>query len=206
MDNIQSRIAAEKQHERKEGREYARCILAAIEADNGEALWRIGTCDDYYGGWERVFRRIDGGTVPEISAEIKDVFQQVWVEHKNWPLVIGKPRMLARALRRLLPPYHGPAVTLYRGASRHGWKRGFSWTDDIEQARRWMEPEFDGVLVMATVQPEAIICKITYPEPFSAEEKAAILRERPNCNFPDFSGEREYVVDPAGLTDYRILP
>src|SRR5262245_35909191 len=119
--------------DRKEGEALSRRILAAIETGDSEALLHIGSCDDDYGGWERVFRRIANGAVPEISANIKDAFQRVWVEHKNWPLTIGKPRMLARALRRLLPPYHGPAVTLYRGASKHGWKRGFSWSDDIEQ-------------------------------------------------------------------------
>jgi hypothetical protein len=121
-----------------------------------------------------------------------------------WPLV-ADAYGIARALRKLSPPYHGPAVTLFRGATEHGWRKGFSWSASIDEARQWVSP-YEGALVQALVQPAAIICKIEYAEPFSEQEKAEILGEHPGSHFPDFSAEQEYVVDPAGITQWQFLP
>jgi hypothetical protein len=105
-----------------------------------------------------------------------------------------------------MPPYDdGPAMTLYRGASKHGWRFGFSWTADIDEAKQWVRRR-DDVLVEARVEPAAIICKLEYPEPFSEEEKAELRREHPGAQFSEFHAEQEYVVDAAGLTHWQFLP
>jgi hypothetical protein len=93
---IAAQMAAQKAAARKEAKAFADCIMQAIRTGNDYALLRIGTSDDLYRGWERVFRRIDRGS-DDISNDIKAVFLQIWLEHKNWPLDIGKPALLARA-------------------------------------------------------------------------------------------------------------
>jgi hypothetical protein len=130
------RLQAEEAREaRRKSKAFADAFVAAIKAGDGEALFDIGTADHFYNGWHAAFGRIGNDAVPDISPEIKIVFQQVWIEKKQMALTIDNTRLLCRALRRLLPPYSGPAVVLYRGATRRGWRRGVSWSDDIEAAR-----------------------------------------------------------------------
>jgi hypothetical protein len=174
----------------------------------GHGVGAIATCDEFYGGWRLAMCRIGNGAVAEISPQIKQTFQQAWLEHKHMGLKIGSRPLLCRALRQLLPPYCGPAVTLYRGATLQGWRDGVSWTSDIKIARLFFREDFtslpDGptpVIIKTLAPPEAIICRIEYPPPFTDAEKA----ETPGASFMEFHDEQEYIVDSSLLIDFEII-
>ncbi len=124
------------------------------------------------------------------------------------PLKVGKRRVLADALRVLLPGrYGGPPLQLYRGT---GWQErrrhlnGFSWTQDREVARRFAEhwagsgqsPDQEarakelarqwggGVILGTTAPPEAIL----------------LMRDN-----EEYFDEREVVVDPFKLRFVTVL-
>jgi hypothetical protein len=189
--------AAQRRRERRNADGFVDCLIAAIQNDNWEAVYNIGTCDAPFGAWHLFFHRISNGAVAEISPQIKETFQQVWLEKKSMALTVDNPRLLRRALRRLLPPYSGPAIQLYRGATLEGWRRGFSWTADIEIARLFFPKELltipgaaTPVILKTLAPPEAIICKIEYPAPFTEEDKA----ETPEVHFVEFHDEQEYIA------------
>jgi hypothetical protein len=212
VEEFKRRQAAEERRRRRQADAFANYMITAIKADNCDALYRIGTSDEFSGGWRLFLHRISKGAIPEIGPEIKETFQQVWLERKSLALTIDSPRMLCRALRRLLPPYSGPAVVLYRGATLKGWRRGVSWTADIEVARSFLPKELSTipnaptpVIVETFAPPEAIICRIEYPAPFTEEEKAEMLKETPGCHFMEFHDEQEYIVDAERLTGFEIV-
>jgi hypothetical protein len=72
--------------------------------------------------------------LPMVSRDMQDAFLPIWIEHKMLPLQVGSRRVLANALRLLMPAdYAGPPLTLYRGANSNERRRrlyGFSWTTD----------------------------------------------------------------------------
>ena len=188
LEEIKKLQRAQERRDRRQSEIFARYVITAIETDNCEALSRIGTSNAPNIGWHLVFHHIVKGAAPEISPQIKSTFQQVWLEHKQLARHIGKPSLVRRALQRLLPPYSGPAVTLYRGATLKGWREGVSWTASIDIARSFLlEPDvakslhalnsFNGnpanipVIVKTLAPPEAIICKIEYPEPFTKKKR-----------------------------------
>jgi hypothetical protein len=99
--------------------------------------------DDAIGGdaWRVAFKGI--ATLPSVSPEIQQAFLfRVWITSKMLPLRVDNRRVLANALRLLLPGYAGPPIRVYRGAGAHERRRrvyGFSWTTDIEEARRFAD-------------------------------------------------------------------
>lgn len=204
-----NRLKSDRDREaRKERERFANAIVKAISTSDCDRLYRIGTCDDPYDGWRLAFHRISKDAVPDISSDIKDTFQQVWIENKNMALRVGSHRMLCRALRRLLPPYAGSAVELYRGATVHGWNRGVSWSASIEAARLFFHKELaSSALIKTVANPEAIICRIEYPPPFTDEEMSEFRAEYgvANVSVPDFDEEQEYIVDPSLLTGFEIV-
>jgi hypothetical protein len=56
------------------------------------------------------------------------------------------------------------------------------------------------VIVKTLAPPEAIICKIEYPEPFTEEEK-----EQFGGHVIEFHDEQEYIVDSERLNDVEIV-
>jgi hypothetical protein len=113
-------------------------------------------------GWRLALKKIAG--LPSVSPEIQDNFLSVWIETKRLPFHVGNRRVVANALRVLMPGgYDGPALTLYRGADAGERQRpGFSWTTDIEIARRFADwcsrgPFEDGVVLRTVARPEAIL-------------------------------------------------
>jgi hypothetical protein len=212
VEELKRSQAAQERRERREAEGFVDCLIAAIKTDNCEALYRIGTCDSPFGAWHLFFHRISKGAVAEISPQIKKTFQHVWLETKNMALTVGTHRLLRRALRRLLPPYSGPAVLLYRGATVEERGRGLSWTADIEVARLFFRKELlmlpggpTPAILKTLAPPEAIICKIEYPPPFTEEERAEMLNETPGCHFVEFHDEQEYIVDSERLTGIEIV-
>ncbi len=101
--------------------------------------------------------------------------------------------LLVSALRLLMPPYGGPARTLYRGESaeaRRTRRYGMAWSSDIATARAFADSArrycVEGsVLVSAAVPKEAVIFAPAMGE--------------------NAYGEDEYIVDRRMLGPVRVL-
>jgi len=119
------------------------------------------------GAWRAAIRSI-AKMQPAITPELRQTFAVVWVVSEWLPLAVGDDRALRKALRFLLPPYAGPARTLYRGT--HAGERrpyGFRWTTDAKIATGYIERSLEAqreggraVMLETLAPPEAIICDI----------------------------------------------
>ena len=99
---------------------------------------------------------------------------------------VNDDRVLLDALRVLLPPYSGSALTLYRGDS--AWNRsrrtyGPSWSADIATAdgfARGMWHTFTGgsVVVRTIAPPAAIVCAVHGSEADSHHEAEYLVDRR----------------------------
>jgi hypothetical protein len=90
----------------------------------------------------------------------------------------------------------------------NSWRRGVSWSADVEIARRFIHRDLLTIpqgIIKVRALPEAIICKIEYPLPFTEEEKAEMLKDTPGCHFLEYRDEQEYIVDSTLLTGFEIV-
>ncbi len=121
-------------------------------------------------GWLLAMCRV--GSLPKVTAEIKQAFVNVWVEHKNLPLSVGDHRIMAKALRILMPRnYEGEnPLRLYRGASAKEYEErnyGFSWSTHRNIAWNFAAQRQKAVpaVVLKTLAPaKAILLKGYYDE------------------------------------------
>ncbi len=176
-------------------------LIEAYTAENVLRFYEIGTCDNI--GWKRVFRRLL--KLPTPSPDMQRAFEQLWMEHKYMAPAVGDHRLVVAVARKLLTPYCGPAVRLFRGTHRQErqWHQyGLSWTADRVAAERFAEPIHgsDGVVLETLALPPAIIHQMNYPKPITDQERAGILRECPDAHFDEYHDEREYLVDRKFLT------
>jgi hypothetical protein len=163
--------------------------------------------------WRLAFRWF--ATLSNVPKPFQAAFQDAWCDTKG-PLVDASSHAtLCKALRAMLPPYVGRrSRQLFRGATlrEHATaKYGMSWSASIEAARDFAraqqesaeslreigisEAVHDAAVFETLAPPEAIIAKVTYPEPFTAAEKAA----SPDAIFVERHHEQEFLVD------YRLL-
>jgi hypothetical protein len=77
--------------------------------------------------------------LPGTADEIRNEFLVYWIRQKGFYYKVPNYRVLAAALRVLLPPYHSQTpIQIYRGANTEEHERrayGFSWTTKIETAK-----------------------------------------------------------------------
>lgn len=128
------------------------------------------------------------------SKAIAEAFHTYWTEigFRVREAVSNDPLML-NALRLLLPPYHGPGLTLYRGENLDRWQQGrlgFGWTPRREVATMFASglaasEGTGGILVCANVPCNAIIAS---PGKHSR-----------------YLDEDEYIVDPRHLGTIQAL-
>lgn len=169
--NIQVRNEFQEQlwEERRRARMVAGKFVRACQT---------GDCDAFYdavdeiaewtvGGWTVAMRKAARDLKEPVSPEIQSAFLVVWIKYKMLPLKVGDHRALCTALRLLLPPYRGPAVRLYRGASAGERRRriyGVSWTIDKEVADRFAQDYRtwdDGSVLLETIAPpQAVLCSV----------------------------------------------
>lgn len=176
-----------------------------------EAVSRI---DASVNGWLASMRKV-AREVRAVSPQIQSAFQGEWIERKMLPLLVDDHRALCNATRLLLPKYSGPPVHLFRGAAAAERRRriyGLSWSADVEAAERFALSYrvMDGgsVLLETRAAPKAIICKITYPKPFTQNEIKKARREHPCLEIDEpveFHGEQEYVVDRRYLKVVKVV-
>ncbi|HQR99736.1 MULTISPECIES: hypothetical protein [unclassified Polaromonas] len=131
----------------------------------------------------------DAGAV----SEVRDSFGTYWIEAGHvMREQIADDQLLVRLLRRILCPYTGTSMELYRGENRSRWQNhsiGLAWTSSIETARMFggglNAVQSGGVLLKASFKPETII-------------------SGPN-DHSKYLGEDQYTIDPFFLSDLSVV-
>jgi hypothetical protein len=135
-DGLRDKLGSQRKADLRAARLLASAAADRDAAAFAEAVHRMNETVD---GWRFAMTRI--ARLPAVSAEIQNVWIGIWVEHKSVPRAVGDRRLLARALRRLMPcDYRGERVLLYKGTTQGERRRciyGFSWTRDLEIARNF---------------------------------------------------------------------
>jgi hypothetical protein len=154
--------------QRRADRRAAMAFVRACKAGDVKLLYKAADLlsNESVTGWTIAVRKI-AREVSQVSPNIQSAFLSVWIQTQMLPLKVGDHRALCTAARMLMPPYRGPSVRLYRGASGSERRRriyGISWTSDINTAEKFAEQysQFDeGSVLLETVAPtEAIFCDI----------------------------------------------
>jgi hypothetical protein len=175
------------------GRSVVRDIAQAVRTGNIElflqSMERLYNHPSFFSTAMRAIAKS-----PCRSTDFRATALSVWIHYgETWRLEVDNDLVLADALRVILPPYTGPAITLYRGESARNRKRrtyGLSWTAREEIGRdfanRLCRTSEGGSVLLETIAPAgAIICA-----PGLIENRYA---------------EHEYVVDRRRLATIRVL-
>jgi hypothetical protein len=183
--------------ERHRDEEAARAFIRVCA--DGDAQWLSGVSrwlDEGVNSWKLAMAGV--ARLRSVSAEVRAAFVPIWIEHKTLPRKVDSRRIMARALRVLMPGgYSGPPLTLYRGAEADERRRriyGFSWSTDIAKARpfaeHWARTFGTSAVVLRTAValPEAVLL-VRQPGTFSITTDG---EEHP-------FDEDEVVVDPFRL-------
>jgi hypothetical protein len=134
------------------------------------------------------------GDVKNLSKKARIAFLSIWIECAHHiRREVADDIVLLDALRRLLPPYQGPALVLYRGET---WREfsvqsyGMCWTSSRECAETFacaLNAEYpDGGVLIETFAPTD-----------------AIISQAPTSGVCGW--ERQYVVDRRRLNEVRQL-
>jgi hypothetical protein len=180
------RMAEAKERERRARREATRLLTEAVHTASVERfdaaieLIEIATCNF----WPALCRWA-GRKFEVVPSEVQDAFLSMYVQRKQIAFEIDDPAALTRLCRVFLPTkYDGPALDVYRGASRREMQTGrygVSWTTDPAVAEEFA--------VQSKRRGAAVVLKAT-AEPW------AILLVRANLGSFD---ESEVIVDPSML-------
>lgn len=162
---ILPQIAAEL----REQKDLLRKFESALIASDIDALDELCPKIDVAFIWPRAWRRVVH-IEQELSADVKRFFLAVWVQYgDHLRQEAYGDRLLTEALRKLLPPYRGGDVTLYRGELFNNRVRrtyGLSWTPLRKVAVAFADNDMrrhapgGTVLMKAEVPASAIIAKI----------------------------------------------
>lgn len=166
--------------------EAVRRVLAGLRGDDPAAAGAAFEWIVSPGAIEQVLRGALGSD--HVAEEIRTAFHLHWtVRGFRAREELGDDSLLADALQRLLPPYDGPDLTLYRGeqAARAAAGRfGFGWTP----ARSVAEMFASGLC--ATYAGGGVL--------LSAEMPAAGIIAAPSAHSA-YLGEFEHIIDPRLL-------
>ena len=134
----------------------------------------------------------DVAKLPRVPNEIKSAFLEIWIQHKHLPLKVGKRRVMASALKVLLPTSNATKpMRLYRGTTAQERRRlyGFSWTQEPDIARNFAKRfgfcDAGGAVVLETIAPAKAIMLIR-------------KKER-------YYDEGEVIVDPYNLRSIKCI-
>jgi hypothetical protein len=136
-----------------------------------------------------------------VTEEIQHQFLLSWTDTKLPSLKVGDNRVLVDALRVLLPPYTGPEVRLYRGASAREAKArklfGPAWSADIKTAEsfalQYQSWPGGSVLLKTLAPPDAILCSPHLVETYFMDNDGDRLYD-----------EHEYIVDGRRLRSVTV--
>jgi hypothetical protein len=161
-------------------------FVDACHGTDAEAFWyaTVGLSDEGVSplAWRYAMEAI-AVTQPRMAPELQHRFSIFWV---SMPVAacVDDDDVLRSALRILLPPYHGPAVRLYRGASASERRPyGLSWSLDpacaLQHAENHTKTTGKTSVVLETMAlPQAIISAVS-----------ELAGTRPGVH------DREYIVD-----------
>lgn len=123
----------------------------------------------------------------------RDTFCSHWIERGHRIREqINDDALLCVFLRCMLPPYHGDAVTLYRGENKKRWsfgKVGLAWTPCIETAKMFARG-------LNSVNSGGVLLKGYFPA-------AAIISE-PNAH-SRYLSEEQFTVDPIHAENIEVI-
>lgn len=197
------RLAKERAEERRQERERLDLLMHDYRAGDVDRFLHNMTWDDF--PWALALKWF--AKLTSVPAEMQEAFQFAWIEYKQISRVNNQP-LICAAARVMLPPYTGPAVLLFRGASLLERRRrayGVSWTDSLAAAEDFAKDYQvwpGGSVVLETLaSPAAIVGKMPYPKPFTEEERA----QYPGAHFLKRHEEREYIVDRRQLTRVKVI-
>jgi hypothetical protein len=190
-----ARVAKLLREDRAKRRAAAKAFARACQAgDKGAFLYQLDQLRNTRNGWPLAMRQI--ARLGRVSKEIQFEFVYMWTTDSH-PQCDDSHAFLD-AMHVLFPPYHGPAMRLFRGAFADEPRKrkffGVSWTSDIETAhrfaKRWEDGSVGGVVLETIASPEAII-------------------SRPGLEILTENGERmydesEYLVDGRRLASVKI--
>lgn len=153
---------------RRQERESVVAFVAAVGNANMAEVSRAVIGLDLRGTWRPAFRSIARLQLnPGLRFRRKALAW--WIKHgDSIRCEVNDDCLLIAGLRVLLPPYTGPAVTLYRGDSlynRHHRTYGLSWSARravAESFARGIWRTFTGgsVLVQTSAPATAIVCRV----------------------------------------------
>jgi hypothetical protein len=141
-------------------------------------------------GWRCALAKV--AKLSGVSAEIRSAFLPVWIEHKMLPLRVGDRRIVANALRVLLPAStaRGP-MRLFRGTSgdeRLRRRYGFSWSSQLDVARAFAEH-------WVTADRQSVVLETVAPG-----ESILLVREQEG-----YYDEGEVIIDPFMLSRVDVV-
>jgi hypothetical protein len=152
--------------ERDERDAIAAFVDATMRSDMAAITDLLEPIETAYEGWKRVFRRL-----ARSDWKAKPEARRAWLRFymnsgDHIRLEVGEDLLLIRALRILLPPYRGRAMTLFRGEGARNRRHrtyGLSWTNRREVAEYhangyWLHSIGGSVLLRTLAPPDAIIC------------------------------------------------
>ena len=176
-------------------REIPGDVIAALLANDQKRLQEcLAEADCCLDGLRRVFRRCAALT-SAVPAEMQRFMLRKWLSYgDHLRCETGDDLVLMSALRKLLPPYTGGGLTLYRGDGALNRRRrtyGLSWTTSREVAEAhagvfWRTTQGGSVLLRVDAPAEAIICA-------------------PLMHTEDNYGEEEYLVDRRQLRRVAVV-
>jgi hypothetical protein len=168
--------------ERQVLREFMKAFRAADMERFYDALSTLDTDCPLY--WTDALRRVARSASP--PDQFRHFLLDVWRHHGDHiRQEVDDDLLLARALRVMLPPYTGPAITLYRGEGFRNRKRrtyGLAWSRQVEIAREfartglWRTTNGGSVLLEVTAPSEAIICEVPETDDSYAEKEVIVDR------------------------------
>jgi hypothetical protein len=178
--------------ERRAAKEAANLgISACVMNDVDMLLDGLDAISETIDGWARFFRK--AAIIAPPSDEVRAEFTLQWVLRKSRRAGTRHDLTVLAALRRLLLPYEGSEIRLFRGASARERKRrayGISWTDDPDIAASfasnspWRSRPGGTVVLECLAKPAAILgTTLSIGDPF---------------------GEREYFVDRRQLVHVTV--
>ena len=127
-----------------------------------------------------------------VTQIFKDEFYKFWIERGMFVRKqINNDELLRNLLRKLLPPYQGEEITLYRGENIKDYRKnriGFCWNSDLKIAKRFSTRNAynnSKLILSGRFDKDSIITKIHSQD--------------------DYMDESEYIIDPFKITNITII-
>jgi hypothetical protein len=164
-------------------------VDATKRGDRATLVNLVGRINCADNGWKQVLQRL--AKLDRVKPDMQRAWLQIHIHYGDHVrLEVGDDLLMIRALRVLLPPYRGPAVTLFRGDSFSNRCRrtyGLSWTSERAVAEDFANGDLradigGGSVLLQTLAPaDAIICAPHRLDNRYGENEYLVDRRRLGC-------------------------